>query len=138
MFQQAGVWTYDYTPEALQPPPFTTIAWIMNHTAQTAEMYLYCVKTGKPEGVDRRWEDLPVPASCEAMRGYCFAVLAAVREYLVSLPEEHIHRHLNALTPAPWGEMRPTHLNLWGGVVEHVIQHAMQIAVRKDRIRYGY
>jgi len=45
-----GVWTYDYTAVALQPPPFTTIAWIMNHIAQTAEMYLLCIKTGKPEG----------------------------------------------------------------------------------------
>jgi hypothetical protein len=110
VFQQAGAWTYDYTPEALHPPPFTTIAWIMNHVAQTAEMYLYCVKTGKPEGVERRWEDLPVPASCEAMTGYIFEVLADVRDYLVSLPENHIHRDLNKLTPAPWGEMRPAYL----------------------------
>ena len=138
VFQQAGAWGYDYTPEELKLSPFTTIAWIMNHITQTADMYLYCVKTGKPEGVDRRWEDLPVPSNCEAMSSYVFAVLSEAREYLVSIPEEAIHRELNKLTPAPWGEMRPTYLNIWGGVVEHVIQHSMQIATRKDRIRYGY
>jgi hypothetical protein len=138
VFQQAGVWTYDYTPEKLVPPPFTTIAWIMNHIAQTADMYLYCVKTGKPEGVERRWEDLPVPSSCEAMSSYIFQVLAQVRKYLLSMPEQSIQHALNRLTPAPWGEMRPSYLNIWGGVVEHGIQHAMQIATRKDRIRYGY
>ena len=138
VYQQGRMWMYDYTPEALNPSPFTTIAWILNHIAQTAAMYLYCIKTGKPEGGDRRWEDLPVPSSCEAMSRYIVEVLAGVRKYLVSIPEEYIHRELNKLTPAPWGEMRPTYLNVWGGVVEHVIQHSMQIAARKERIRYGY
>jgi hypothetical protein len=138
VFQQDGVWTYDYTPEELNPSPFTTIAWIMNHIAQTADMYLYCIKTEKPEGIERRWEDLPVPSSHEGMSRYIFDVLAGAREYLVSIPEQYIHRELNKPTPAPWGEMRPTYLNLWGGIVEHVIQHSMQIAARKDRIRYGY
>jgi hypothetical protein len=136
VFQQEGVWMYDYTPEALDPPPFTTIAWIMNHIAQTADMYLYCIKTGKPEGEDRRWEDLPVPSSCEAMSRYIFEVLNIVQKYLVSIPEKYIQRELNKLTPAPWGEMRPVYLNVWGGIIEHVIQHSMQIAVRKERIRY--
>jgi hypothetical protein len=138
VFQQEGVWMYDYTPEDLNPSPFTTIAWIMNHIAQTADMYLYCIKTGKPEGVDRRWEDLPVPSSLEAMSSYVSEVLAEVREYLLSIPEKDIYRELNKSTPAPWGEMRSTYLNIWGGVVEHVLQHSTQIAARKDRIRYGY
>ena len=138
VFQQEGVWMYDYTLEELNHSPFTTIAWIMNHVAQTADMYLYCIKTGKPEGVDRRWEDLPILSGCEAMSSYISEVLTEVREYLLSMPEEYIYRELNKTTPAPWGEMRPTYLNIWGGVVEHVLQHSMQIAARKDRIRYGY
>jgi len=138
VFQQRGVWVYDYTPEPLSPPPFTTIAWIMNHMAQTADMYLYCVQTGIPEGVDRSWDDLPVPANREAMAEYIVQALASVREYLLSVPQRRVNPELNRLTPAPWGEMRPTCLNIWGGVVEHVLQHAMQIAARKDRIRYGY
>jgi hypothetical protein len=138
VFQQEGVWRYDYTPEGLDPPPFTTIAWIMNHVAQTADMYLYCVKTGKPEGVDRGWGDLPVPSDYQAMSAYIVEVLADVRAYLRAIPKGRILGELNRLTPAPWGELRPTYLNIWGGVVEHVIQHAMQIAARKDRIRYGY
>lgn len=138
VFQQKGVWMYDYSLEKLNPPPFTTIAWIMNHIAQTADMYLYCIKTGKAEGVERQWEDLPVPSSCEAMCSYIFEELAGARDYLVSISEESVQRELNRLTPAPWGELRPTYLNIWGGVIEHVIQHSMQIAARKDRIRYGY
>lgn len=86
--------------------------------------------------MDRRWEDLPVPSSCKAIRRSIFDLLSGVREYLVSIPEEIVQRELNKRTPAPWGEMRPTYLNVWGGVVEHVIQHAMQIAARKERIRY--
>jgi hypothetical protein len=61
VFRRGGSWVYDYTPEAVHPPPFITIAWIMNHIAQTAEMYLYCIEIGVPEGVDRSWDDLPVP-----------------------------------------------------------------------------
>ena len=135
VFQQEGVWVYDYTPEVLKLPPFTTIAWIMIHIAQTADMYLNCIKTGKPEGLERRWDDLPVPSSCLAMSRYIFEELTEVRNYLVSIPTEQIQHELNKLTPAPWGEMRPTYLNVWGGVIEHGIQHAMQIALRKDRIR---
>jgi hypothetical protein len=138
VFQQEGIWIYDYTPEELNPSPFTTIAWIMNHIAQTADMYLYCIKTGKPEGVDRRWEDLPVPSSREAMSHNIIEVLTEVRDYLISIQEEDIDRELNKLTPAPWGEMRPTYLNIWGGIIEHVIQHSVQIAARIDGIRYGY
>lgn len=137
VFQQDGIWMYDYALGKLDPPPFTTVAWIMNHIAQTADMYLYCIKTGKPEGVDRRWEDLPVPSSCKAMSSYILTALTSVREYLISIPDEYIHNELNKLTPAPWGEMRPTYLNVWGGVVEHVIQHSIQIAARKERILYG-
>lgn len=131
-------WTYDYTPEPLAVPAFTTIAWIMSHIAQTADMYLYCVKTGKPEGPDRLWDDLPVPPDRQAMTGYIFQALQAARDYLVSIPAETVEGELNRLTPAPWGELRPTYLNLWGGIVEHAVQHAMQIGARKDRIRYGY
>ncbi len=138
VFEQAGVWTYDYTPEEVKPSPFTTIAWIMNHIAQTADMYQYCVITGKPEGVERCWEDLPVPSGLEAMSRYLFETLSRVREYLASIPAAAILDELNKLTPAPWGEMRPTYRNIWGGVVEHVLQHSMQIAARKDSIRYGY
>jgi len=138
VFQKQGLWIYDYTPEKLDPPPFTTIAWIMNHVAQTGEMYLYCIKTGKPEGIERRWDDLPVPPDYQAMRHYLSTVLADAREYLISIPKRQITDELNKLTPAPWGEMRPTYLNVWGGIVEHVIQHAIQLAMRKNRIRYGY
>jgi hypothetical protein len=125
VFQRAEKWIYDYTPEVVEPPPFTTIAWIMNHTAQTAGMYLYCITSGKPEGVERRWEDLPVPASFNEMRAYICSALAEGGAYLSSLSSEKINQELNRETPAPWGEMRPTYLNLWGGVIEHVIQHAM-------------
>ncbi len=138
VYASEGVWMYDYTPAQVQPPPFTTIAWIMNHIAQTAEMYLLCIKTGKPEGVDKRWEDLPVPARLSEMSDYLFAVLASVRDFLLSIPAVQAPHELNKRTPAPWGEMRPTYLNLWGGIIEHTIQHDMQINLRKDHICYGY
>lgn len=138
VFPQEGKWVYDYTIERLSPPPFTTIAWIMNHVAQTAEMYLYCIKTGQPEGLEKHWEDLPVPASFDAMRDYLFRTLIEVRSFLVDIPTPQIDHQLTRLTPAPWGELRPTYINLWGGIAEHVLQHAMQIAARKDRIRYGH
>ncbi len=138
VFQQGGVWTYDYTPEELHPAPFTTIAWIMNHVAQSADMYLYCIESAKPEGVDRKWEDLPVPPNRYEMGRYIYAVLARARDYLLAIPEERVLLELNKPAPAPWGELRPVYRNIWGGIVEHVIQHEMQIGARKDRIRYGY
>lgn len=138
VYARDGVWMYDYTLEALQPPPFTTIAWILNHIAQTADMYLYCIQSGQVEGVSRSWEDLPVPANLHDMCHYLFIVLARARNHLRCIPEKDVDRALNQFTPALWGEMRPTYLNLWGGIIEHGIQHAMQIAVRKERIRCGY
>ena len=137
VFLKEGVWTYDYTPERLIPPPFTTIAWIMNHVTQTADMYLYCIQSGKAEGLERTWDELPVPPSYDAMSKYLFEALAAVREYLETIPGRRVSVELNKLSPAPWGEMRPSYMNLWGGIVEHVIQHTEQIAARKDRIRYS-
>ncbi len=138
VYAREDVWLYDYTPEALQPPPFTTIAWILNHIAQTADMYLYCLQTGEPEGASRRWDDLPVPANLRDMSAYLFAVLARVRDFLRCIPGKDVDQALNQLTPASWVEMRPAYLNLWGGIIEHGLQHAMQIAVRKERIRYNY
>ncbi len=138
VYARDGVWLYDYTPEVLQPPPFTTIAWILNHIAQTADMYLYCLQTGEPEGISRQWDDLPVPANLRDMSDYLFAILAGVRDHLDCIAEKDVDQALNQLTPAPWGEMRPTYLNLRGGTIEHGIQHTMQIAVRKEHIRCGY
>jgi len=138
VFQQEGHWTYDYTPEALDPPPFTTIAWIINHIAQTADMYLFCIQSEKAEGIERTWDDLPVPSNFAMACKYLDEVLAVARGYLLSFPQQQIDEKLNKLTPAPWGEMRPTYVNLWGGVIEHLILHTMQIAARKDTIRYGF
>jgi hypothetical protein len=118
VYSKEGVWIYDYTPEVLDPPPFTTIAWILNHIAQTGDMYLYCVETGKPEGIERFWDDLPV--------------------YPYYVHEDEINLELNRASPAPWGEMRSVYQNLWGGIICHTIEHAAQIAVLKDRIRFGY
>ena len=110
----------------------------MNHIAQTAEMYLYCIKFGKPEGRDRSWEDLSVPPEQGAMRDYIYQMLADVRAYPVSIPAGRVNCEMNRLGPAPWGKMRPAYMNIWGGVVEHALHHAAQLAARKDRIRYGY
>ena len=72
VFQVNNVYTYDYADGNLDPPPFTTIAWIMNPIAQTADMYLYCIKTGKPVGEEKAWDDLPVYPNLSDMRDYIF------------------------------------------------------------------
>jgi hypothetical protein len=101
-------------------------------------MYLYCIKTGKPAGEERRWDDIPVQPNLNAMRSYAFHVFGETKDYLLALEENRIYDELNRLTPAPWGEMRPTFLNLWGGIIEHALQHTMQIAVRKEYIRQRF
>lgn len=136
--EQKGVFTYDYADTTRKPDPFTTIAWLMNHIAQTADMYLYCIKSGKPAGEERFWWDLPVYQTLPEMREYGYRTFLDVKAYLLSLKDDTAEDELNQLTPAPWGEMRPTFFNLWGGVIEHATLHAMQIAVRKERIRAGY
>jgi hypothetical protein len=135
VFQTERGYTYDYGDGDLNPPPFTTIAWLMNHIAVTAQMYLYCIKTGKPTGEELTWDDLPVHSTLPAMRDYAFRTLEETRAYLQSFPDSEAQTELNKLTPAPWGEMRPTFLNLWGGIIEHALQHAAQIAARKEDIR---
>ena len=138
VFQLKGVWTYDYTPEALGVPPFTTIAWIMNHIAQTGDMYLYCLKSRKPEGIDRKWDDLPVYSDCERIRRYIFQGLDDTAEYLKSIPATKVKNELNKLSPAPWGEMRPAYRNVWGGIIAHTLEHVAQISNIKHIIRFGY
>jgi hypothetical protein len=138
VFQSGGVWVYDYTPEPLHPPPFTTLAWIMNHIAQTAEMYLYCIRNGISEGVDRSWDDLPVYPDYTCLCDYIHRGLQDTHAYLDAIPATRVDVVLNSLSPAPWGELRPVYLNLWGGIISHTIEHASQIATLKDRIRYGY
>jgi hypothetical protein len=138
VFSANGIYTYDYGERSPTDPAFTTIAWIMNHIAQTAEMYLYCIKTGKAVGQEITWDNLPVYANLSQMRDYLFHSLQATRDYLTALDRNQTHNELNKLTPAPWGEMRPTYLNLWGGSIEHTLQHAMQIAVRKERMRQKF
>jgi len=138
VFRVGSTYVYDYAFRNADAPAFTTIAWIMNHIAQTADMYLYCIKTGQPAGEELTWDDLPVYSNLSAMRDYVFRALQTTRDYLLALEESEIYDHLNKLTPAPWGEMRPTFLNLWGGIIEHALQHTMQIAVRKERIRQRF
>lgn len=137
VFEQDGRWTYDYAPGPLNPSPFTTIAWILCHQIHTAEMYLYCIEKNEPVGVSRDWEDLPVHPTLAEMKADQARVLQAVRAYLQAIPEQAVEATLNRLTPAPWGELRPTYLNLIGGVIAHYFQHSMQSAVRKERIREG-
>lgn len=136
VFQQGETWLIDYTPEILDPPPFTTIAWIMNHIAITAQMYLYCIQTGEPEGVSLKWDDLPLTGACKAMRHRIYQVLDETEAYLVATA--HLPDRLKRLTPAPWGEMRPVYLNLWGGIIGHTLEHATHISVVKQGIRGGY
>ena len=127
--------TYDYADTTLDPPPFTTISWIMTHIAHTSAMYFYCVKSGK--GVDETfsWGSLTTYGTLAETRDYTYSVTHEVREYLLGLESDET---LNKMTPKPSWEMRPTYLNIWGGCIEHAIQHAMQIAVRKERIRTSY
>ncbi len=138
VYERDGKWSYDYALGDLTPSPFTTIAWIVNHIACTADMYLYCIQTGKTEGVERTWDDIPVPPSQAAMNLYALDMLTRVRHYLSSISQEEFLVKLNELTPAPWGEQRPTWLNLWGGIIEHTIQHTAQIAAHKEEIRRAY
>ncbi len=138
VFQRGGIWTYDYSTQPLDPPPFTTIAWILNHIAQTADMYIYCIHSGRPEGEERAWDDLPVPATLVDTQAYLSEALENARAYIASVPGKDATTELNRLAPAPWGEMRPVFVNLWDGVIGHLLHHAAQVAARKELIRYGY
>lgn len=138
VFPIEGVYTYDYGERGSDDPAFTTIAWIMNHIVSTAEMYLYCIRSGKSVGEERTWGDLTTYASVSDAQIHLNRVFADTRDYLSLLAESGDVTQLNILTPTPYGEMRPAYLNLWGGIIEHALQHAMQIAVRKERIRKGF
>lgn len=134
VYEQGGRWTYHYAPRPAEQPAFTTIAWIMNHVTLATEMFLYCLQTGKAAGDGLTWDEMDVSAGLSAMQGRVLESLGAARQYVSGLAAADLRR----LTPAPWGEMRPVYLNVWGGVIEHTIQHMMQVAVRKERIRQRY
>jgi hypothetical protein len=137
VFETDGKWMCDYAPGNLEPAPFITIHWIMNHVAIVGIMYLQCIKTGKPEGVNLKWDDLPIFSNLDQMRSYVYEMLRENRDYLFSVDERDITDFLNSLTPAPDGETRPTWLNIWGGVILHTLQHMGQVAVIKKYIRSG-
>jgi hypothetical protein len=130
-------WTYDYGGD-IQPPAFTTIAWIMNHIAQTSEMYLYCIRSGKPVGAEKNWDDLPVFPDVSNLRNYIFQTIEDTLLWINTIPDGEFSSILRQKTPAPWGELRPTMQNLHGGVLQHALQHLMQIAVRLEYIRYWH
>jgi hypothetical protein len=134
IYESDGHYHYDYGERSPDNPAFTTIAWIMNHIATTADMYLRCIKTGKPAGEGFSWDDLPIQATLPDMHAYLFQTLENTRDYLLTIEQQK----LNAPTPAPWGLIRPAFLNIWGGIIEHALQHNMQIAVRKERIRMRF
>lgn len=138
VFEDDGVYFYDYGLRKTDNPAFTTIAWIMNHIATTADMYLYCVKTGKQVGEELTWDDLIIYGNLKDMRDHIFRALYDTRDYLLALDPARADDELNHMSPAPTGEIRPIFLNLWGGVIEHTLMHCMQIAVRKERIRQGF
>ena len=138
VYQRGQLWTYDYAGGRLIPPPFTTIAWLTNHVVSTADMYWYCIRSGQPVGKTRDWGDIVVPPTRQAMSDSLAAVFSQIRASLQDLPPEQIDPELNRPAPAPWGEQRPTVLNIWGGIIEHAIEHAAQIAARKERMRYDY
>lgn len=138
VYPKDGRFTYDYGDRKPDQAAYTTIAWIMNHIATTADMYLYCIMSGKPAGLERQWSDLTIYPTRAEMTDYLFHVLNDARAHITSLGSAGDLDALNALTPAPWGELRPTYLNLWGGIIEHALQHSMQIAVRKESIRHNF
>jgi hypothetical protein len=133
VFPVDGIYTYDYGDRRPDDPAFTTIAWIMNHIAQTAEMYLYCIRTGKAVGEEITWDDLPVYSTLGQMRDFVFHALQDTRDYLTALDGNQAHHELNRLTPL-LGKML-TYLSLWGSI-EHPLQHAT--SVRKERIRQRF
>ena len=79
VFEKDSKWMCDYANGKFDPAPFITIHWIMNHVALAGIMYLHCIKTGKPEGMDLKWDDLPTFSILDQMSNYVYEMLAENR-----------------------------------------------------------
>jgi uncharacterized damage-inducible protein DinB len=124
--QPSGRWMVDYPDEHPVPGPFTTIAWRLDHLAESKVMYHeYAFGPGR-----LTWPEIDsAHTAADAI-----AMLEHGQALLVSALSELTDADLDAPRMTNWGEEWPSWRVLWT-MVDHDLHHGGEIGVLRDLYR---
>jgi hypothetical protein len=121
-----GHWVIDYESPSPEPPPFTTIAWRLVHTAACKVMYHeYGFGAGR-----LAWDALDIPhTAADAM-----SWLESAHALLSGALKDLSGADLAELRPTNWGEWWPTWRIFWT-MAAHDLHHGAEIGCLRDLYR---
>ena len=121
-----GEWVADYAGADLDPPPFTTIAWRMNHVASIAWVWTdHVLGNGGPQ-----WDDHDVPHTADAAVAWWDEGCRGFRDAAAALRDEGLKRRYRA----PWGDERA--VEGWIEVfLDEQVHHMAEVGVLRDLYR---
>jgi hypothetical protein len=121
-----GLWMVDYPDVHPDPPPFTTIAWRLDHLAECKVMYHeYAFGAGR-----LTWPEIDsAHTTADAI-----AMLERGQRLLMSALDGMADDDLDAPRMTNWGEEWPTWRVLWT-MVDHDLHHGGEIGVLRDLYR---
>jgi hypothetical protein len=121
-----GNWVVDYEKPPPDPPPFTTIAWKMEHITSCKIMYReYAFGEGK-----LRWEDIPVARTASESISRLLEAQSRLRTELDSFDNEE----LESMRRTNWGDKWPTWMIFWT-MISHDLHHGAEIGCLRDLYR---
>lgn len=121
-----GRWSADYAEPDPDPPPFTTIAWRLDHLAECKVMYHeYAFGPGR-----LTWPQIDSAHTAAA----AIAMLEHGQQLLVSALSGLTDADLDAPRMTNWGEEWPTWRVLWT-MIDHDLHHGSEIGVLRDLYR---
>jgi hypothetical protein len=121
-----GLWMVDYRDVHPEPPPFTTIAWRLDHLAECKVMYHeYAFGPGR-----MTWPQIDSAHTATD----AIAMLEHGQELLTSALDTLTDADLDAPRLTNWGDEWPTWRVLWT-MIEHDEHHGGEIGVLRDLYR---
>ena len=120
---EKGIWVVDYEIPPSDPPPFTTIAWKLDHLASCKRMYHdYAFGEGTLQ-----CEDIPVAHSAAEAITQLGEAQTKLRARLDFLNDDQ----LDEMSQTNWGEMWPTWKIFWT-MISHDLHHGAEIGCLRD------
>jgi hypothetical protein len=121
-----GQWIVDYEKPAPDPPPFTTIAWKLDHLASCKIMYHeYAFGQARLD-----WEGISIPPTASESIHQLTEAQIKLKTTLDGMHD----RQLEEPCRTNWGEMWPTWKIFWT-MISHDLQHGSEISCLRDLFR---
>jgi hypothetical protein len=121
-----GRWVVDYADPAPDPPPFTTIAWRLDHLAACKIMYHeYAFGPG-----ELTWDELTLPGTAAEAVAWLEEGHGRLRAALDGLSDAD----LDEMRLTNWGEPWPTWRIFWA-MIHHDAHHGAEIGCLRDLYR---